>query len=307
LIIATYATKKKADINSIEINVPFTTGFFKFFEDKIMQKKSIINHGYKPQSKLWKRLYPPLCRIVQLSNFPALRYRNWNFTNKNFTAITACKLMLAILLVVFCPLVCTAAELPPIDDVVLKLQQTYEKTSDFKADFVQKTIVKSVKKTDVEEGIVFFKNPKNMLWKYTKPKEKKLVINFREAWLYLPQEKIAYTQQSEYIFQSKVLIKFLSGLGKLKDDFSIKYAQPEPLDKNGNYLLLLIPLEKSSAYNVLKITVDKSNFYILQVSFDDVLGNSTILKFSNISINTGLSQKIFQFKPPAGVEVFQMP
>ena len=227
--------------------------------------------------------------------------------NTGFTTITVCKLILAILFFVFCPFICRAAELTPIDDVVLKLQQTYEKTDDFKADFVQKTIVKSIKKTDVEEGSVFFKSPKNMLWKYIKPKEKKLIINSREAWLYMPQEKIAYTQKSEYIFQSKVLIKFLSGLGKLKDDFSIKYAQPEPLDKNGNYLLLLIPLEKSSAYNSLNITVGKSNFYILQVSFDDFMGNSTILRFSNICMNTGLSQKMFQFKPPAGVEVFEMP
>ena len=316
MIIATYAAKKKADINSTEKNMPFTTGFFNFFKDKIMQKKSIINHGYKPQSKLWKRLYPPLCGIIRLtlqtsSRLVGIRFQrvslNWSFTNKGLTAITACKLILAILFFVFCPFVCMAAELPPIDDVVLKLQQTYEKTDDFKADFIQKTIMKSIKKTDVEEGSVFFKNPKNMLWKYTKPKEKKLIINSREAWLYLPQEKIAYTQKSEYIFQSKVLIKFLSGLGKLKDDFSIKYTQPESLDKNGNYLLLLIPLEKSSAYNSLKITVDKSNFYILQVSFDDFMDNSTILRFSNISMNAGLTQKMFQFKPPAGVQVFQMP
>ena len=121
------------------------------------------------------------------------------------------------------------------------------------------------------------------------------------------REKIVYTQKSENIFQSKILIKFFSGLGKLKDDFSIKYAEPKSQDKNGNYLLVLIPREKSSAYNSVKITVDKSNFYILQVSFDDVMGNSTTLRFSNISMNAGLTQKMFQFKPPAGVQVFQMP
>jgi outer membrane lipoprotein carrier protein len=200
-----------------------------------------------------------------------------------------------------------AAELPPIDDVVSRLQQTYEKTVDFKADFIQETTVKSIKKTDVEEGHVFFKNPRNMLWNYTKPKAKKLVINSKKAWLYLPQEKMAYTQDSDYIFQSKVLIKFLSGLGKLKDDFTIEYAKPKALDKNDNYILILTPLERSSAYNTLQINVDKNNFYILQVNFDDVLGNSTTLRFSNISINTGLAPKIFQFQPPAGVSIFKMP
>jgi outer membrane lipoprotein carrier protein len=159
----------------------------------------------------------------------------------------------------------------------------------------------------VEEGHVFFKNPRNMLWNYTKPKAKKLVINSKKAWLYLPQEKMAYTQDSDYIFQSKVLIKFLSGLGKLKDDFTIEYAKPKALDKNDNYILILTPLERSSAYNTLQINVDKNNFYILQVNFDDVLGNSTTLRFSNISINTGLAPKIFQFQPPAGVSIFKMP
>ena len=200
-----------------------------------------------------------------------------------------------------------AAELPPIDDVVSRLQQTYEKMVDFKADFIQETTVKSIKKTDVEEGHVFFKNPRNMLWNYTKPKAKKLVINSRKVWLYLPQEKVAYMQDSDYIFKSKVLIKFLSGLGKLKDDFAIKYAEPNALDKNGNYLLVLIPLEKSAAYNTLQINVDKNNFFILQVTFDDAVGNSTTLRFSNISINTGLALKIFQFQPPAGVSIFKMP
>ena len=78
-------------------------------------------------------------------------------------------------------------------------------------------------------------------------------------------------------------------------------------DKDGNYLLVLIPREKTAACNSVKLIIDKNNFYILQVSFDDFMGNSTILKFSNISMNTGLTQKIFQFKPPAGVEVFEMP
>ncbi len=200
-----------------------------------------------------------------------------------------------------------AAELPPIDDIVNRLQLTYEKTIDFNANFIQETTIKSIKKTDVEEGHVFFKNPRNMLWNYTKPKAKKLVINSQKAWLYLPQEKVVYTQDSDYIFQSKVLIKFLSGLGSLKDDFTIKYARPNALDKNGNYIMLLTPLEKSAAYNTLQIKVDKNNFYILQVNFDDALGNSTTLRFSNISINTGLAPKIFQFHPPAGVSIFKMP
>jgi outer membrane lipoprotein carrier protein len=146
-----------------------------------------------------------------------------------------------------------------------------------------------------------------MLWEYSNPKGKKLVINSKTAWLYLAKEKVAYKQKSESIFQSKFLINFFAGSGKLKDDFIIKYAEPNAYDKDGNYLLMLIPREKTAACNSVRMTIDKNKFYILQVSFDDVLGNSTTLKFSNISINTGVAPKIFQFQPPAGVQVFEMP
>jgi outer membrane lipoprotein carrier protein len=198
-------------------------------------------------------------------------------------------------------------ELSAVGDIAQKLQSAYEKTKDLKADFIQEATIKSIKKTEREEGRVFFKNPKNMLWDYTKPKGKKLVINSQKAWLYLSREKVVYTQKSESIFQSKFLINFFSGSGKLKNDFVIKYAEPKAYDKDGNYLLVLTPREKTTACNSVKLTIDKNNFYILQISFDDVMGNSTTLKFSNISVNTGLSQKMFQFRPPAGVEVFQMP
>jgi outer membrane lipoprotein carrier protein len=52
--------------------------------------------------------------------------------------------------------------------------------------------------------------------------------------------------------------------------------------------------------------VAKNNFYILQVGFDDVMGNSTLLRFSNIKMNSGLSSKLFQFQPPPGVSIFKM-
>jgi outer membrane lipoprotein carrier protein len=216
-------------------------------------------------------------------------------------------LIFVMLFTILAPLSAGAGPLLPIDEVIASLQQTYEKTQDFKAGFIQETTIQSIKKTDIEEGTVFFKNPKNMLWDYSKPQKKKLVINSRKAWLYLPQEKAAYMRDSDYIFKSKTLIRFLSGLGKLKNDFTIKYAEPNALDKQGDYLLVLTPLEKIPSLNLFQITVDKNTFLILQVGFEDAMGNSTLLKFSNISTNSGLSEKMFQFKPPAGVSIFNMP
>jgi outer membrane lipoprotein carrier protein len=225
--------------------------------------------------------------------------------NKLFTA--AVIVLFLILSLIAGPACAFSEELPAVGDIAQKLQGSYEKTTDLKADFIQEAAIKSIKKTQREEGKVFFKNPKSMLWEYAKPQGKKLVINSQTAWLYIAREKVAYKQKSESIFQSKFLMNFFAGTGKLKDDFIMKYAEPKAMDKDGNYLLVLIPREKTAACNSVNLTIDRNNFYILQISFDDVMGNSTTLRFSNISINTGLAQKMFQFKPPVGVQVFDMP
>lgn len=225
--------------------------------------------------------------------------------NKLFTVIGIALFLILSLLSL--PSFVFSEELPAVGDVAQKLQSAYEKTKDLKADFVQEATIKSIKKTERESGRIFFKNPKSMLWEYTKPQGKKLVLNSQTAWLYLANEKVAYKQKSESVFQSKFLINFFSGTGKLKDDFIIKYAEPKALDKDSNYLLVLYPKEKTAACNSINLTIDKSNFYIMQISFDDIMGNSTTLKFSNISVNTGLAQKRFQFQPPVGVQVFDMP
>jgi outer membrane lipoprotein carrier protein len=146
-----------------------------------------------------------------------------------------------------------------------------------------------------------------MSWEYTKPVGKKLVMNSEKAWLYLKSEKIAYTQKSDNILQSQLLINFFSGTGKFKDDFIVKYAEPACRDKDGNYLLVLTPRQKTGLFSALRLTVDKNNFYIRQMSFDDAFGNSTRLNFSNIILNSGLTEKIFRFQPPAGVQVFEIP
>jgi TonB family protein len=69
----------------------------------IKLEKTKQNHGYEPQSKLWKYfaancgfLYPPLRGIVQLTNSVALRFRNWSFNNKLFAVSASIVIHIAV-------------------------------------------------------------------------------------------------------------------------------------------------------------------------------------------------------------------
>lgn len=195
----------------------------------------------------------------------------------------------------------------PIDELISKAQNRYEKTQDVKAHFIQEVTIKSVNKTEREEGIVYVKNPRRMLWVYSKPKEKKLIINPKKAWLYIPEDRAAYVQDTENIYKSRLGVKFLSGIGKLSEDFSVAFSKPDNVDKNGNYLLTLIPKVSETGVDKLYITIDKENFQIIQCSFTDLYGNLTRIRLSDIRINNNLDDKLFTFKPPSGVDVFNMP
>jgi outer membrane lipoprotein carrier protein len=193
----------------------------------------------------------------------------------------------------------------PIDDLTAKIQARYEETSDLKARFIQEAVLKTAKKTQIEEGIVYFKKPKRMLWDYTKPQSKKLVINPKTAWLYDTEHKMVYVQDSKNVFSSGQAIRFLAGIGKLRDEFDIKYAQTKA-DSSGNYLLEMIPKggpEAAGGVRKLLATVDKDTYLITKVRFNDSLGNQTVISFHDLKTNIGMVDSMFTFKPPAGTEV----
>jgi outer membrane lipoprotein carrier protein len=199
------------------------------------------------------------------------------------------------------------AEVLSLDQLTAKMQETYEKTVDLKARFVQEVTIKSMKKTEREEGTVRIKNPKMMFWDYSKPKEKKLVINPRTAWLYVPEDRMVYVQKAEEIYRSRLAVKFLSGIGKLSEDFDLRFTNDKPADENGNYLLTLTAREKGTGIDRLNLTVDGKSYQILQCRFNDNYGNTTQLRFSDIRTNTGVADSFFTFKPPAGVDTVNMP
>lgn len=200
-----------------------------------------------------------------------------------------------------------SAEPADISAVVTSIQKSYEKIKDFKASFTQEITLKTLKKTNREEGTVYFKNPKRMLWVYTKPKEKKLIINPKQAWLYVPEDKVAYVQSSDAIFNSRIVIRFLAGLGKITDDFQARFFQPAARDSSGNYLIVLSPKGEDIGVGDLYLTVDKDSYLILKCRFADDYGNITQISFRNIELNKNISDGIFNFKPPEGVEVMKTP
>lgn len=193
----------------------------------------------------------------------------------------------------------------PLEEIVAKVQEQYETHEDFKANFIQESLVKSLGKKQVAEGIVYFKKPGKMRWNYQKPTKQEIISDGKSLWNYRPEDKQVVVSPMTNAFQSKAPSTFLAGIGNLKKDFQARWSK-EPSPKE-NYSLELTPQEAQGSLEKLFLLVDRESFKILQARIQDVMGNVTQISFSKIQFDNHLPDSLFTFTPPKGVEVFNMP
>ena len=219
-----------------------------------------------------------------------------------------CKIFLILFVIPVLILIGTVATSPAIslDELVANIQTAYNHTADFKANFMQKATIKSIDRTIIEKGTVYLKKPERMLWNYTKPSMKKLIINPSKAWLYMPDDNIVYIQDAKKALSSKMTIRFLTGIGKLKDDFEIAFPGSGSVNTEGNYIITLIPRKYEAGIKSLLLTVDRNNFRIVECVFTDMYDNTTRLSFSDIKFNINPPDELFNFTPPPGVEIYNI-
>ena len=220
------------------------------------------------------------------------------------SAVKLCSVFLVFLLAGLWP-VPGRGQTASLEEVVAKVQEQYEIHSDFKAQFVQEATIKSLGKKQQAEGMVYFKKPGKMHWVYRKPTKQEIISNGETLWTYRPEEKQVVVAKMAQAFQSKAPSTFLAGIGNLKRDFQARFVtEPSP---GTDYSLELTPLESQGSLEKLFLLVDRKHFYILQARIQDAMGNITQISFSKIQFDNKLSDSLFTFTPPKGVEVFHMP
>jgi outer membrane lipoprotein carrier protein len=224
---------------------------------------------------------------------------------------------MSLLLIAIWATASLSADLP---QVVETLEKGYATLNDLKADFAQRSTLKVMKREDKGGGELFIKKGtgKDAMFRfdYTKPKQQ-IISNGKKVWYYLPDQKQVMVMDVAQMFRegNGVALNYLAGMGHVSRDFNISFAG-EPRDKKGNYVLELTPKKKSPAMARIELVVEAKAveeylakgqpaipFPILSSTVIDQAGNSTRIEFSNVKTNRGLSNSLFNFKIPAGVQI----
>ena len=190
-------------------------------------------------------------------------------------------------------------------EVLSEIQNRYEKTNDFEANFIQEYIGKVMKQANKGEGKVYFKKKGMMRWDYTVPNQK-LISNGHTLWYYQPEDKQVLVSDVSKVLKEKTPLAFLAGEGNLSRDFSLLNLNESVSQKEDNYVVELAPRESLATLSKLILTVDKKTYIVLQADVVDEMGNVTRTRFIDTKTNVGLSNSFFQFTIPPGTDVIKM-
>jgi outer membrane lipoprotein carrier protein len=186
-----------------------------------------------------------------------------------------------------------------------EIQDRYEKTNDFEANFIQEYIGKVMRQPNKGEGKVYFKKKGMMRWDYTVPTQK-LISDGHTLWYYQPEEKQVLVSDVSRVLKEKTPLAFLAGEGNLGRDFKLLNLNESVSQKEDNYVVELAPKEPLATLSKLILTVDKKSYTVLQADVFDGLGNVTRTRFIEIKTNVGLSNSFFHFTIPPGTEIIKM-
>ncbi|MGC2423957.1 MAG: outer membrane lipoprotein chaperone LolA [Nitrospirota bacterium] len=189
------------------------------------------------------------------------------------------------------------------DELAGKLQNSYDKTHDLRADFRQVSVVKSMNMTKEASGTLLIKKPGMLRYSYDKPEKQEIIVKGDDLIMYLPSQNQVIKKTLSRELMDKTPTTFLGGLGKITDSFDPKIPATGEKDKHGRYVLELIPKGDKMGVEEITLALDPKTFDMREFSFRETSGNVNTISLSDVKINKGVKDSAFNFKIPKGASL----
>ncbi len=182
------------------------------------------------------------------------------------------------------------------EDIAKKMQEKWKEVEDYSG--VQSVTVTMNGKTSSAEYKFVFKKP-NKIWMLDKTHDLLMVSNGKKLWSYDEKNKTVVVMNVSN-FQA-FSMNYSEIIKDILDKFDVKLLGEEKVAGRNCYVISLKP--KSGLINeTIKMWVDKTFWMPLKTELS-MKGMKVVTEYKNLSINTGVSDDLFEFKPPEGVKV----
>jgi outer membrane lipoprotein carrier protein len=191
-----------------------------------------------------------------------------------------------------------------LDTVVQRIEAHYDSVSDFEAEFTQRYERRLLRRVVEETGHLAVKKPGRMRWEYRTPSSKLFLTDGSRSYFYLPEEKqvmVSHNPEGAMGMHDGSPFEILAGRSQLSESFEFFASESEP--RRGGVMLHLVPIARQDEFEAVEVEADPASGRLLRVSLTDVQGNRTEFLFHSVRENVNLSEDLFRFTIPSGVEV----
>jgi outer membrane lipoprotein carrier protein len=164
------------------------------------------------------------------------------------------------------------------------------------ADFKQELYAPDEHVIETQTGKLSLQRPNRFRWSYAKPSELVMVADGKKLWMYdveLAQVTVSPLDASDGSSPAMLL----SGDGDVRDQFNVV----ETFTRDGLDWIKLEP--KSGSADFRSVTIGFKDSAPQRLVLVDGLNQVTRIALSNVDVNPNLADSVFQFSPPAGVDV----
>ena len=176
------------------------------------------------------------------------------------------------------------------------LDQFLANTQTLRAEFRQELRDTGGQVLEVAGGRVLIKRPNRFQWQYQEPYEQLVLADGERLWIYdtdLAQASVAPIGSA--LAATPALL--LSGERVVSDDFELQAS----FSRDGLEWVLLKPRLVSADFNSLALAFEADDLKFMELT--DNLDQVTFIEFSNLERNPQLSEDLFRFRVPPGVDV----
>lgn len=166
------------------------------------------------------------------------------------------------------------------------------------ADFQQVSFNKAGQASRPSIGQFFLSRPGKFRWNYKQPFVQEIVSNAGKVWFYdADLEQVTVRKLDDSLGSTPALL--LTG----QVDIDEKFILEEQGNENNLDWVRLSPKNEESGFKYILIGLNDGQLGGMELS--DNFGQLTRIYFSNIKLNPGLDDALFDFTPPKGVDVFE--
>lgn len=194
-----------------------------------------------------------------------------------------------------------AAQQMDAEEVVQRLRESREKTKDLSADLLQEKKISLLKEKVMSRGKIRFKKPDRIFIEFFHPETSQMVFDGKTFLLYFKEEKMA---ERYHVQGNPVVEKYLLFT---KDPFEEKLAQWKIVEDRESFLVMeILPKVKDALFVKTKIWISKKDWMIMAMEMVEKNGDTTTLRYSNMKVNTGLTDSDFAIHLPKDVKMTEI-